>query len=233
MRRAHYLFFTLIVGALVFSQYDLTRRIKNKNSQLQASAGATKNNSPQVTASVPEEKVEVTVQVASEPPEAFIKKFAIEAQQIAKIQNKPEQVQLRLNKLAQNLTKQNIDSLYELASDDTRSGDERALAVELLTIRNNAASLTALQNLVANQKNINGKKWDSKKEIETVLRAQAVEGIAGFPEKEIALSTLNYLQQKVDEKFLSDRISRASNSLIMGKPTIQQQDEEALKKLIE
>ncbi|MGZ3691099.1 MAG: hypothetical protein ACXVAX_06335 [Pseudobdellovibrio sp.] len=229
MRRSHYIFFTLIVGALIFSQYDVMKRTKKSAAVSVAAAVPAKA----VESAQPAAKEEVSVQVAAEPPEAFVKKFKNEVEQVGKIQNNPEQVTERLKKLADTMDKSNIDDLYEIASDDRQSGDERAMAVELLTVKNDTASLTALQNLVANTKNINGTAWDHKKEFETVLRAQAVEGIAGYPEKEIAISTLNYLSQKVDQKFLSDRISRASNSLIMGTPSLKQQDEEALKKLIE
>ncbi len=226
MRRSHAIFFGLIVGALLFAQYDVMSRMKKVKTSTTVAASV-------AAVTPPEEKVEVTVQVAEEPPEAFVKKFNIEVAQVGKLQNNPELVQERLKKLADNMNKQNVDDMYAIASDDSKDGDQRAMAVELLTIKNDTASLTALQNLVANTKNINGKNWDQKKEFETVLRAQAVEGIAGFPEKEIAISTLNYLQDKVDQKFLSDRISRANNSLIMGTPAVQKQDEEALKKLVE
>jgi hypothetical protein len=66
-----------------------------------------------------------------------------------------------------------------------------------------------------------------------VLRAQAVESIAAYPQKEIAISTLNFLHQKVDESFLADRINRATAHLLGRAPAPEAQDEAALKDLVE
>ena len=40
MRRSHYIFFTLIVGALVFSQYDAMKRIKQNRAPQAAALAA-------------------------------------------------------------------------------------------------------------------------------------------------------------------------------------------------
>jgi len=227
MTKKHYFFFAAVIGMAVFAQYDLGKRLEqvrlakeaknSANTQLKASQVAT---------------AKITVDNGPSTAE-FIKKFKAEVAEIGKIQNNPDAAQARMKKLADSMTPKHVDGLYEIISDDKSNGDERALAVELLTLKNDTTSLVALQNFVANTKNINGVKWDQKKELETVLRAQAVEGIAAYPEKEIAISTLNYLQQKVDQKFLSERISRASMSLMYDNKPVTQQDEEALKKLVE
>jgi hypothetical protein len=66
------------------------------------------------------------------------------------------------------------------------------------------------------------------------LKAQAIEGIASYPQKNLALSYLNSLADKVDESFLKDRISRSSENLEeRPKANLQQQEEAALKQLIE
>ena len=228
MTKKHYLFFAVVVGLAIFAQYDMGKRLekirltKETKSTEQAIADATKAR-----------KAAVAAAQAGIPTEAFVAKFKAEAAQIGKIQNNPDAVQARMKKLADEMTSSHVEGLYDIVSNDKSNADERALAVELLTLKNNTASLMALQNFVANSKNINGEKWDQKKELETVLRAQAVEGIAGYPEKEIAISTLNYLQQRVDQKFLNERISRASMNLLYDKQSLTQQDEEALKKLVE
>lgn len=228
MRKSHYLFFTVIIAALVFLQLDTTKRVKLVQQNKEAA---------RVLAALEEEDKagQVLAQPAPVvPPEVFVKKFKSEALQIGKIQNKPEEADKRLRQLASEMRPQDVEGMYEIISDENVNGDQRALAVELLSIKNDTNSLIALQNFVANKKTINGTKWDAKKELETVLRAQAVEGIAVYPEKEIALSTLNYLQSRVDDKFLSERIGRASSSILTGSTkSSQQQDEEALKKLVE
>jgi hypothetical protein len=227
MRKSHYLFFAVIIAAVVFLQLDTTKRVKIVQQNKEAA---------RVLAALEEEDKadQVAAKPAVIPPEVFVKKFKTEALQIGKIQNKPEEAEKRLRQLANEMRPQDVEGMYEIISDENANGDQRALAVELLSMKNDTNSLIALQNFVANKKTINGTKWDAKKELETVLRAQAVEGIAVYPQKEIALSTLNYLQSRVDDKFLSERIGRASSGILTGNnKSSQQQDDEALKKLVE
>jgi hypothetical protein len=227
MTKKHYLFFAAVIGMAAFAQYDLGKRAE----QVRLAKEAKRIAAAQAVAAsgAPVKKTEDT----GPSTEQFVAKFKTEAAEIGKIQNNPEAAQARMKKLADSMTPKHVEGLYEIISDDKSNADERALAVELLSLKNDTTSLVALQNFVANTKNINGVKWDQKKELETVLRAQAVEGIAAYPEKEIAISTLSYLQQKVDQKFLSERISRASMSLMYDNKPVGQQDEEALKKLVE
>lgn len=228
MKKIHFIFIGFLATLYFLMSYDLSNReeaIKLAGNQ-QTSQSTTgqapkniefsfsQNNNPQIT-------------------EQFVANFRKESSEISKVQNDPVKVQQRMQKLAETMTQHEVRAIYELISDDKNNADQRALAVELLSIKNDTASLTALQNFVANSKNINGNEWDRKKELETVLRAQAVEGIAGYANREIALSTLSFLQHKVDEKFLSDRISRASSNLFNRTQSLEQQDDEALKKLVE
>lgn len=236
MRTIHYVFILLVGAALFFVNYDLSRRMDlarvAKNVDLakdKTIAAQTKEDSLASAPMAPPADVSNSTYTA----EIFAHKFKEEAAQIAKVQNNPLLAQKRMRDLAELMTPQDVQGLYEIISDDKNDGDQRALAVELLSIKNDTTSLIALQNFVANNTTINGTKWDRKKELETVLRAQAVESIAAYPQKDIARSTLNYLQQRVDEKFLIDRIKRAAQSLNGGATGLQQQDEAALKNLIE
>jgi hypothetical protein len=165
--------------------------------------------------------------------ETFVKLFKTEVTEVGRLQANPEAAQLRMNKLAAQMTQADVRALSDLISDDEQNGDERALAVELLSLKNDTASLTALQNFVATSNKVDGMTVQRKKEFETVLRAQAVESIAAYPQKEIALSTLSYLQGKVDNRFISERIGRASNGLMYGTENLKQQEDDALKKLVE
>ena len=70
--------------------------------------------------------------------------------------------------------------------------------------------------------------------IARVVGAQAIEGIASYPKKELALSSLNSLSQHVSESFLRDRIARSGEYLRNSKvDSTDKQDENALKKLVE
>lgn len=231
MKNRYYVYMAVILGLALFVRYDLARRadlasVATLASVKKETSTATgKANTPQVAQRPP-------VPVAPQGPD-FSEKFRAEAAEIAKLHMDPELVEERLRNLARSMNQQDVADLYEVISDDANDPDQRALAVELLSIKNDTASLTALQNFVANKKMVNGRPWDSKKELETVLRAQAVESIAAYPQKEIALSTLSFLQRRVDEKFLNDRIGRAAANLNGAAPAVEQQDDEALRKLLE
>lgn len=231
MNKKHYFFFAAVVGMAMFAQYDATRRLDNiKLAKMQKSSQTADS---LAGAKTTEAGRQVAAAEPIVPPEVFVEKFKAEAAQIGKIQNNPAAAQARLKKLAEKMRPSDVVGMYDVISNDKANADQRALAVELLALKNDTTSMMALQNFVANKKNVNGQNWDQKKEFETVLRAQAVEGIAAYPEREIALSTLSYLQQKVDQKFLSDRISRVSMGLMYEAKPVIQQDEEALKKLVE
>lgn len=238
MKKSHYIFFGALIALVVFLNYDLNKRIDVvKNSRKTMDAMASVKTEVDKVAAVKTGKIEdepvTAVQIAAEPKDLFARKFKQEALELAKLQEDSEEAQKRLKQLAQQMKPGDVEGLFEVISNDKNNGDTRALAVELLSIKNDTASLMALQNFVGNNKNANGQKWDRRKEFESVLRAQAVEGIAGYPEKAIAISTLSFLKKKVDDKFLSDRIGRASANLISNAGSAQQQDEEALKKLVE
>ncbi|MEQ1722392.1 MAG: hypothetical protein ABL930_04400 [Pseudobdellovibrio sp.] len=230
MKTIHYIYIVGLVATVFFVEYDLTRRTELRENLAQKSQQKEVVSTPVAVTAVP---ILFDQGENNEIKKKFVAKFKAESLQMAQLQNDPEEVQSRLKLLAKEMSTQDVDGMFEIISDDKKDGDQRALAIELLSLRNDTASLLALQNFVGNSKNINGTKWDRKRELETVLRAQAVESIATFPQKEIAISTLSFLQNKVDEKFLSDRIGRAAASLNNGTPTLQQQDDAALKKLLE
>ena len=227
MKTMHYFYILVLLAAVFFVEYDLSRRVEVTKASARPVNGVIAKNIP--PANVP---------VAAPPappvnPDIFVQKFKKESLQLAKIQNNPELVQSRMKALADSMIPQDVQGLFEVISNDKNNGDQRALAVELLSLKNDTTSLMALQNFVANNVTVNGTKWDRKKELETILRAQAVESIAAYPQRDIALSTLGYLQQRVDEKFLNDRIGRATASLTENAPSLKQQDDDALKKLLE
>lgn len=227
MKTIHYVYILVLLATVFFVEYDLSRRVEVVKAPKHASPAAVAQKD------IP---VQAPVEAPAPPPvnpDIFVQKFKKESLQLAKIQNNPELVQNRMKALADSMTAQDVQALFEVISNDKNNGDQRALAVELLSLKNDTASLMALQNFVANNVTVNGTKWDRKKELETILRAQAVESIAAYPQRDIALSTLSFLQQKVDEKFLNDRIGRATASLTENAPSLKQQDDDALKKLLE
>lgn len=223
MNKARGIFLVLVVAIFGLAQWDMTRRLNSIETKKEAAKS--------MAAAAP-----VQPDIAAEnakKTETFIKQFKTEVVEVGRLQANPEAAQARMNKLAAQMTQADVRALADIISDDQQNGDERALAVELLSLKNDTASLTALQNFVATSNKIDGITAERKKEFETVLRAQAVESIADYPQKEIAISTLTYLQGKVDNRFISERIGRASNGLMYGTENLKQQEDDALKKLVE
>ncbi|MBY0453052.1 MAG: hypothetical protein K2P92_08455, partial [Bdellovibrionaceae bacterium] len=213
MNKARGIFLVLVVAIFGLAQWDMTRRLNSIE---------TKKEAAKSMAAAP-----VQPDIAAEnakKTETFIKQFKTEVIEVGRLQANPEAAQARMNKLAAQMTQADVRALADIISDDQQNGDERALAVELLSLKNDTASLTALQNFVATSNKIDGITAERKKEFETVLRAQAVESIADYPQKEIAISTLTYLQGKVDNRFISERIGRASNGLMYGTENLKQQE---------
>jgi hypothetical protein len=225
MKNSHALFFIGLAIIVMFLTLDLTKRNEATKIVKTIQAAST---APKATQAAP-----AVAAAPAKPQIPFAEKFKKEAAYIAKLQTNSEEADARIKRLASEMRPQDVESMFEVISNDQLNADLRTLAVELLKTKNDTASLLALQNFVANNYNINGKKWDRKKELETVLRAQAVESIATYPQKEIALSTLNYLQHKVDNLFLAERIGRASAELTLQERNTKLQEEEALQKLVE
>ncbi len=230
MRKSYIIYAFILVAMVFLVEYDLSRRVTAFQNEKKNSVSAKNEN--KTNSVLPVDAVAVLAQ-RREAEAVFAEKFKAEVSQIAQLQSDPENVQKRLQALSKTMSSQDVQALYEIISNDKNDGDQRALAVEILSLRNDAASLNVLQNFVASNNTVNGTKWDRSKEFETVLRAQAVESIAAFPQKEIAISTLSFLKSKVDESFLSDRIGRATAYLQGLAPTPEDQDNTALKKLLE
>ncbi len=225
MNKARGIFLVLVIAVFAFAQYDMSRRLNAKTTS--------KNESEKAVAAVAVPAQPDFAAESAKKTETFIKKFKSEVGEVARLQNNPEATQQRMNQLAAQMTQQDVSALADIISDAEQNGDERALAVELLSLKNDSASLVALQNFVATSNKVDGITVQRKKEFETVLRAQAVESIAAYPQKEIALSTLSFLQTKVDNRFISERIGRASSGLLYGTENLKQQEDDALKKLVE
>lgn len=224
IKNHHYVFLAIILVAAFLVRYDLNRRVANLNTNAPVAIDSTAQ-SPIAREAAPmmaATPAPVPAVPTQDLEEAFRQKFFTEASDIIKLQGDADAVEKKLRTLAANMNQRDVQALYEVISDENQDGERRALAVELLSIKNDTASLTVLQNFVANKKTVNGTEWDPKKEIETILRAQAVESIAAYPQKDIALSTLSFLQRRVDEAFLNDRIGRASANLT-GDPVFQLQ----------
>lgn len=236
--------FSLVLIVVVFAvEYDLAQRyFKNKPmaaQNLKTQLPSEKNNInhlPDASAAAGSVKVEAEDQKSrranSESDlQNFETQFKLESQNISQLQSEPQKTEERLQALANKMTQEQMQKLTQLISDQSKDGDERAMAIEMLSRRKDSESLKALEDFVAQSDDVGA--WSRSHEFESVLRAQAIEGIATYPEQKEALSALNKLSKKVNESFLRDRILRSQAGLKGLAPSIENQDNEALRKLVE
>ena len=236
--------FSLVLILVVFAvEYDLAQRyFKNKPmaaQNLKTQLPSEKNNInhlPDASAAAGSVKVEAEDQKSrranSESDlQNFETQFKLESQNISQLQSEPQKTEERLQGLANKMTQEQMQKLTQLISDQSKDGDERAMAIEMLSRRKDSESLKALEDFVAQSGDAGA--WSRSHEFESVLRAQAIEGIAAYPEQKEALSALNKLSKKVNESFLRDRILRSQAGLKGLAPSIENQDNEALRKLVE
>ena len=127
------------------------------------------------------------------------------------MQQNPNAAEEKIQSLAATLTNQDLNQLSEVMANKNSLGDQRAMAVELLSRSRSVAAIKKLEDFIKDHDDT--LKWSRSREFESVLRAQAIEGIAAFPQKDFAISSLTSLDTKISESFLKDRIRRSVASL--------------------
>jgi Fe2+ transport system protein B len=134
--------------------------------------------------------------------------------------------------VAKKLSSSDIKKLVRTMENKNLNSDQRSLAIEMLSRNQSVDSLKKLENFVATKPSALSKIFH-KNQIESALRAQAIEGIAAFPEKDLALSSLSGLDPKVDESFLKDRIKKSMAEIKNQVENSEVTDTNALRKLVE
>ena len=159
----------------------------------------------------------------------FVQKFEKETELVGVPTNNLEALDARLQQFSESLTEKQILYLKDLLFNLNQSGDSRAMAIELLSRSKNTMATEILKNFsTVSNSSLTGASRDQ----EIVFKAQAIEGISMQPEKNLAVKYLDEISQKTDSTFLNDRAQRARAHLIDGVGTLEQQDNQALKKLI-
>ncbi|MBC7466086.1 MAG: hypothetical protein H7256_08840 [Bdellovibrio sp.] len=152
-------------------------------------------------------------------------------QQLAQLaQNNLEQSDDQIQDVAKNLSNADLKKLSEVMSDKKADEDQRTLAVELISRHQTVESLKQLESFVLRPVTSSE---NNKRQLESVLKAQAIEGIAAYPQKDIAISSLTSLDPVVSEAFLKDRIKRSMATLQNQVEKTEKSDGDALRKLVE
>ena len=136
----------------------------------------------------------------------------------------PAAAQKALEDLAAQVTSEDVISLRNKSLDSSVSTDERALIIQILTLSPLKEAQEALLDIATSAAPERGE--ERKNLEEGVLRAQAVEGLKSE-------ESLSEVIKRTSNSFVSDRAQRALNHLAKGSPSPKEQDEKALKKVIE
>jgi hypothetical protein len=200
----------LVVPAVVIFLYKTQweDHVTAKNSQKNEAAKAAQTAT--LAAAIPQET-------------PLMSKLREEAQNVGQTQD-PVAAQKALEDLAAQVTSEDVISLRNKSLDSTVNTDERALTVQVLTLSPLKEAQDALLDIAASQAPERGE--DRKNLEEGVLRAQAVEGLKSE-------ESLSEVIKRTSNSFVADRAQRALNHLAKGSPSPKEQDEKALKKVIE
>ncbi len=229
MKKKYWLFVVFLTGSIFFVEYDLARRM---NSKLLATAPKV-NSALSPTNSKSEPKATVKMANIQGTQSIFDSQFVAEAQKMSQLQENSKAVDEKIDSLAKAMNSYEMKKLSVMIESKSADGDQRAMAVELLARSKSEEAMQILNDFVLTHETGAVQTWNRNREFESVLRAQAIEGIAAYPKKDVALSYLSSLANKVDESFLKDRIARSEENLKGHAPTSQQQDDAALKQLVQ
>lgn len=152
--------------------------------------------------------------------------------QIVALNEDPIHAEIELREHAQKLNPSDFPLLQKMALDRNEKQDQRFVAVTLLALSNQIQSADYLKNIALTPIDPYLSVGPNA-DFEKVLRMRAVEGLGEIPLNSNELS--NYLSQIIsssDITLIIDRAHRLNLAYQGLAPTPEQQDQEALKKLL-
>lgn len=168
----------------------------------------------------------LNISISREEKEQFSDQKKQLTDEIMTLNEFPDGIEIKLNEFSSKMNSTQLNILKEEIADTSLNQDSRAMSMELLTRHKTQESLDIMEFFLSD------KNYDTKNDFEKVIRAQAIEGIAHYPDKDKAIFSLERLEAKEQNLFLADRLRRSVVGLRFNKP-IEKQDEEALKNLLE
>lgn len=163
------------------------------------------------------------------PMEQFKKEFKFESEQVGQIQSDPELAENRIQSLARQIDSPHIRYLEKVMIDQNANGDERAMALEFLSRNQSPEALAILKDFAKTE----GASAGHRQEFELALKAQAIEGIGSALDQSAALTYLDEIKKQSGYSFIKDRAARVEYSIRNNSTSVEEQDNEALKKIVE
>ncbi len=155
------------------------------------------------------------------------------SQRIGQLTEQPELESKKITQLAQSLTKAQLDEVYAVTTSSYSSGDEKLLAIELLTQSPLTDSINHLKEFAQiDPSAINITSPPLQQEFR-VLQLMSIEGLASKQkDKAVAEQALRDISQKNPDKNISDAVQRSLWALRGHAPPPEEQGNEALRKVL-
>ena len=154
-----------------------------------------------------------------------------EVERISQIQANPAKTEERLNSTAMQLSDDDVTFLAQVAIDASQEQDRRFLAMDLIGRTDLETKFFALESIIERaQVNPTGKLHVD--DFERALTMGAIDGIADSRDRSKAIQSLDSIDERTVYSDIHQRIMRIKSALEKKAPSIQKQEEEALKKLL-
>jgi predicted DNA-binding protein len=138
--------------------------------------------------------------------------FKNEVARIGQIEGDPDQIENRLQSLARQMVNQDKIFLKEIIESQKINSDERALAIELLSRNQTPESAEILKNYTTS-KTSDAPTRAGHDDKERIFKAQAIDGLAAYQDRELALKYLDEVSNNTQDQFLKDRVRQAEATL--------------------
>lgn len=120
-----------------------------------------------------------------------------------------------------------VTQLTEVIENKNANEEKRAKAIHTLAQKQTVESLKQLEEFILE---------NSKEASEAALKAEAIEGIATYPQKELAITSLSVLEDRIQDQFLKNRIKKSLLSLKQSEESSNldsSEQDSSLKKLVQ
>lgn len=217
-RRFYFALIALVVGGIVYTYNDVNLRLTTDVPLLMES----KNQNLHLSDSVKD--------TPTESPSLKIKDYvSFQSQKIGLPTDRPDEIRNELTRFAESLHPQDIDELGKLFQ-NSKNGDEKALALYLLSESQNPHSVDILKDIILQP----ATSQDEHQALENqAFSFMAIEGISQSKDPILARQALQEVIQKTSDVSIRDRSTRALLSISNPSKTLETQDRENLLKLLD
>ncbi|MEK6772443.1 MAG: hypothetical protein AABY64_00765 [Bdellovibrionota bacterium] len=161
----------------------------------------------------------------------LLQSFETEVDEIGQLDEHPDQTEAKLKNQAGTLNEAELKELKSKALDPNQYGDDRMLAIYMLSLSQHPISAHLLEEIALSpfEKDVG---QNSNSAFEIITRAQAIEGLQNREDKQQAVKSLSKLTAKLSDSNLLDRAQRALSHHHHATPRVEDQDLEALEKFV-